>query len=95
MTIEEFRRSIASADPPTDSEPLRALWHDARGEWNRAHEVAQNIGGRDGAWIHAYLHRKEGDVENARYWYSQAGKEPATGSFDVEWEQIAAAQLEP
>ena len=92
MTLDEFRQSLSAAEPPAGSDALRALWHDARGDWNQAHEVAQGIDDPTGAWIHAYLHRKEGDVGNARYWDSRAGKKPATGSLEEEWEQIVAAQ---
>ena len=64
---------------------LAALWYDGRGDWNAAHEAAQSDEGRDGAWVHAYLHRKEGDAFNAGYWYRRAGKPAATGTLDVEW----------
>lgn len=76
--------------PPSPA-PLAALWWAARGEWDRAHEAAQADEGRDAAWVHAYLHRVEGDGENARYWYARAGKPAATGPFDAEWDAIAAA----
>jgi hypothetical protein len=92
MTADEFRRTLSAAAPPAGSDALRALWHDARGAWEEAHEIAQAIDDANGAWIHAYLHRKEGDLANARYWYAKAGKEPATGPLDAEWEQIVAAQ---
>ena len=78
------------AEPPA-SPPLAALWWAARGEWDRAHEAAQADKGKDAAWVHAYLHRVEGDGENAGYWYARAGKPVATGPLDAEWEAIAAA----
>jgi hypothetical protein len=84
VTIEEFRVSDGSGF----SGVLLALWWDARGDWNRAHEVAQDVAGPDGAWVHAYLHRKDGDLENARYWYRRAGRSVATGDSRVEWEGI-------
>ena len=64
------------------------LWWDAKGDWEKAHEVAQDVSGRDGAWVHAYLHRKEGDLGNAGYWYRQAGRPVVSGDFRVEWEGI-------
>ncbi len=70
-----------------------ALWHDARGDWAAAHQTAQDISGRTGAWVHAYLHRKEGDVTNAAYWYRQAGRAVASGSLEHEWATIGEALL--
>ena len=72
---------------------LQALWHDAQGNWTAAHEAAQDIDTPDGAWIHAYLHRKEGDPGNAAYWYRRAGKPPATGPLPTEWHTLATALL--
>lgn len=68
-----------------------ALWWAARGEWDRAHEAAQSGIWMEADWVHAYLHRVEGDPENARYWYGRAGKAEATGPLDAEWEAIARA----
>ena len=94
MTLDEFKRTTSAATPPsTLSAPLRALWHDARGEWDAAHEVAQHIDDVTGAWIHAYLHRKEGDLGNAGYWYRRAQKPECRETLEVEWEEIAAALL--
>jgi hypothetical protein len=89
MTVEEFR----VADPKMLSGPLLALWWDGRGNWEKAHEVAQDVEGPDGAWVHAYLHRKEGDLGNAAYWYRQAGRAVATGDLKVEWEGIVGEML--
>jgi hypothetical protein len=89
VTIEEFRVSDGSGF----SRALLALWWDARGDWNRAHEVAQDVAGPDGAWVHAYLHRKDGDLENAGYWYRRAGRSVATGDSRVEWEGIVREML--
>jgi len=72
---------------------LRALWHDARGEWDAAHDTAQSIEDESGAWVHAYLHRKEGDASNAAYWYRRARQPVATDPLDVEWDRIALALL--
>jgi hypothetical protein len=89
VTIEEFRVSDGSGFFGA----LLALWWDARGDWNRAHEVAQDVAGPDGAWVHAYLHRKEGDLENAGYWYRRAGRSVATGDSRLEWEGIVREML--
>jgi hypothetical protein len=94
MTIDEFERSTTGAAQPAELAPaLVALWHDARGDWDRAHSVAQDIDDATGAWVHAYLHRKEGDSGNAAYWYRRAGRAPASGALADEWRQIAAALL--
>ena len=90
-----FERSLAEPTPPAGLSPLlEALWHERRGDWERAHEVAQDVPGRDGAWVHAYLHRREGDPSNAAYWYRHAGQPVANGSLDEEWRQIVEALLE-
>lgn len=98
MSFADFQQSIArDPAPPTDaSGPLQALWHDARGDWDRAHACAQADTGRDGAWVHAYLHRKEGDLGNAGYWYARARQPiPAENvSLEAEWTQLAQALLE-
>ena len=72
MTLDEFRGTLAKTAPPATLPALRALWHDARGEWDRAHAVAQETDGAAGACVHAYLHRKEGDLTNAAYRYQRA-----------------------
>jgi hypothetical protein len=93
MTLDEFRQTLAAVSPPPLPPLLRALWHDAKGDWDEAHRVAQDVSGAAGAWVHAYLHRKEGDLSNARYWYQQAGKSPATDALDDEWARIAGELL--
>jgi hypothetical protein len=94
MTLATFRRLTTESVPPTELPPLLlALWHDARGDWDAAHRVAQDVDGEDGAWVHAYLHRKEPDEANAGYWYRQAGRPPSRVPFEVEWEEIASALL--
>jgi hypothetical protein len=74
MSFAEFAASVARDSAPPDglSAALQALWHDARGAWDKAHACAQEDHSRAGSWVHAYLHRKEGDISNARYWYSKA-----------------------
>ena len=97
MSFIEFQQSVArDAAPPADAGlALQALWHDARGDWERAHTCAQEEKSRAGSWVHAYLHRKEGDIGNAGYWYARAGKpNPAAGvTLNAEWESIARELL--
>ena len=93
MTFAEFRQTLTTASPPVVAALLQSLWHDAKGNWAEAHRIAQDVSGADGAWVHAYLHRKEGDLSNARYWYRQAGKSPATDALDDEWARIASQLL--
>jgi hypothetical protein len=91
VTIDDLKTSAnVTALPPL----LRALWHDARGEWAAAHQLAQDVDDADGAWVHAYLHRKEGDAGNAEYWYHRASQPVASDSLTAEWERIAAALLD-
>ncbi|MBS7809376.1 hypothetical protein [Roseococcus pinisoli] len=73
------------------SAPLAALWWDARNDWARAHEAAQSVETAEGAWVHAYLHRKEGDLPNADYWYRRAGRRRPAVPLEQEWAEIAAA----
>jgi hypothetical protein len=95
MTIDEFTATLREAQPPAHLSPaLAALWHDGRGDWDAAHHVAQDIDDATGAWVHAYLHRKEGDHGNAAYWYRRAGKPVATGTLEDEWHQLVAAFLQ-
>jgi hypothetical protein len=73
MTLAEFRGLLSQPKPPAGlGALLKALWHDARGDWDRAHRIAMDAKGRNAAWVHAYLHRKEGDLDNARHWYRKA-----------------------
>jgi hypothetical protein len=72
---------------------LAGLWWDAKGDWTRAHESAQQDEGFSGAWVHAYLHRKEGDDSNAEYWYRRASKTPSRASLEREWTEIAESLL--
>lgn len=89
MTVAEFEAS----DREALRGPLLALWWDAHGDWAKAHEVAQDVETPDGAWVHAYLHRKEGDAGNAAYWYRRAGRSVAKGDLRVEWETIVGEML--
>ena len=94
MILSEFRASLTHSSPPAGSPAaVVALWHDAKGDWEEAHRVAQDIDDASGAWVHAYRHRKEGDAANAAYWYRRAGQPIARDPLDVEWERIVTAML--
>ena len=94
MTVAEFRDTLSAPTPPDHvGAALTALWHDGRGDWDLAHRAAQDIDGPDGAWIHAYLHRKEGDIANAAYWYRRAGRPVASMPLEAEWNAIVSALL--
>ncbi|MEP7274497.1 MAG: hypothetical protein ABI882_23605 [Acidobacteriota bacterium] len=94
MKVEDFISSIEGPGPPDGSSPyLTALWHEKRGDWTTAHEIVQAIDDRTAAWVHAYLHRREGDQSNAAYWYGQADRSLPAASLDEEWEQIVEALL--
>ena len=94
MTLEQFRKSLGHDEPPGDlSHALAGLWWDAKGKWTQAHESAQQDEGPAGSWVHAYLHRKEGDSSNAAYWYRRAAKPPSQIPLEQEWLQIAESLL--
>ena len=93
VTLTEFQRTLNDTAAPQVPPPLQALWHDGKGDWEAAHHIAQDVDDADGAWVHAYLHRKEGDLSNARYWYRQAGQEPATDALESEWTRIVSNLL--
>ncbi len=94
MDLAEFRASLRGAAPPPQAgKALEGLWWDARGDWNRAHECAQAQEDRMGDAVHAYLHRKEGDLANARYWYARARRPVGDGSLEREWEVLVRELL--
>ena len=94
MDLTEFRSSVAHEAPPEGlGLALQTLWWDAKGDWNRAHQCAQEDHGPTGSIVHAYLHRKEGDLSNAGYWYRHAGRPPTTGPLEAEWEALARELL--
>jgi len=95
MTFEAFRESLKDPQPPEGLTLAQTgLWWDAKGDWTRAHESAQQDEGGDGSWVHAYLHRKEGDQSNAAYWYERAGKPVCRESLDSEWQHIVESLLQ-
>ena len=93
MDFQQFRDTLTSETPPELGPILQALWLDGKGDWAAAHERVQSADDRDSAWVHAYLHRKEGDVSNAGYWYRRAGQPPATGPLEEEWTALVQSLL--
>ena len=94
MDVDAFRASLQQAAPPDGlSAALRALWFQAKGDWDEAHRLAQSQDDMTGAWVHAYLHRVEGDQRNAAYWYRRAGKPVSSAPLRKEWDEIADALL--
>ncbi len=86
MDISSFKKSLGDVGPPPGLTPyLESLWYDAAENWTRSHELIQDLEDNLAAWIHAYLHRKEGDLWNADYWYSKAGKKRPTVGLEAEW----------
>jgi hypothetical protein len=94
MDFASWKGSVAQAAPPEGFGPaVDALWWEAKGDWHEAHRCAQRQEDADGAWVHAYLHRVEGDMRNAAGWYGRAGKPVADVPLPEEWETIARALL--
>jgi hypothetical protein len=94
MTYAELKQSLGQPRPPAGLSPaLAALWWVAKADWQAAHRIVMEQQDKDCAWVHAHLHRVEGDLDNARYWYRQAGRPEASGAFEDEWNAIAQAQL--
>jgi len=95
MKLSEYEQSLEAAAPPAKLHlALQALWWDAKGDWNKAHECAQADEGDPSCdWVHAYLHRKEGDASNAAYWYRRAAQPVCRESLDAEWAAIVSAFL--
>ena len=89
MTFDEFKKLVFEDAVARElTKPLQALLEDARGDWDRAHQIAQSISSWEGAWIHAYLHRKEGDLGNSSYWYRRAGKAMPEYGLQREWSEL-------
>ncbi len=87
-------QSLSGVEPPEGLSPfLTALWYDAKGDWGAAHDIIDDMPGEKAAWVHAYLHRKEGDAGNAGYWYRRAGKSVCMLSLADEWNEIVTALM--
>jgi hypothetical protein len=96
MDLKAFRDSLSeSSAPATLSSALLGLWLDANGDWDGAHRAVQSESSGDATWVHAYLHRKEGDLSNAAHWYTKTGRSASVVSLDQEWESIATSVLTP
>ena len=94
LTVAALRTSLSSDRPPAGlGGPPAALWWAAKGDWNEAHELVQADGSAAAAWVHAYLHRVEGDLSNAAYWYRRAGRDPCEAPLEAEWSEIAEELL--
>ncbi len=92
MDVAKYRESVKGDAPPADAGlALQALWHQAKGDWHQAHRLAQAQTDETGAWVHAYLHRVEGDEQNAGHWYRRAGRPPSSAPLEDEWAEIVAA----
>jgi hypothetical protein len=95
MNVVSFRASLGNAAPPSGlSGPLRALWWAAKDDWEQAHRIVMDDASREAAWVHAYLHRVEGDAANARYWYRQAQRPESREALAIEWNGIVTALLD-
>ena len=90
MTTQQFIASLEKEEQPNqfNNTLLEALWWDGKGNWTKAHQLVDSLGGEDAAWVHAYLHRKEGDQWNANYWYRRAGRSMPNQSLDEEWRAL-------
>ena len=90
MDLAAFKKTLSESNPPASVNVYgKALWYDAKGDWEKAHQLVQDLTDINASWVHAYLHRKEGDTWNADYWYSKAGKKRPSCSLAEEWEQLA------
>ena len=95
MTPRSFNTSLAQNQPPAGlSVPIQSLWWARKGDWDKAHKLVMEESSREAAWVHAYLHRVEGDLPNARYWYRQAGQPAADGALEMEWTAITEVLLD-
>ena len=94
MTLDDFRASLAARTPPRGlSKELQALWHEANGGWDSAYKIVQSQKGKAAAAVHAYLHRREGNLSNADYWYERAGSERLRGPLEKEWQALVTELL--
>jgi hypothetical protein len=95
MDYSSFNHTLDMGAPPEEfNQELKALWWERKNYWEKAHEIVQDDPGKDAAWVHAYLHRKEGDIQNASYWYGKAGKEMPDAELNDEFKTILVSLLE-
>jgi hypothetical protein len=94
MNLAAFTSSLQNNIPPDTSVYLKALWYDAKDNWKTAHELVDDLEDKTAYWVHAYLHRKEGDISNADYWYGRAGKKRPASSLQEEWQQLVKELVE-
>jgi hypothetical protein len=95
MDLQTFNESLVMNNLPQDASVyLKSLWYDAKDDWDKAHEIIQDVKDNNASWIHAYLHRKEGDIFNADYWYAKAGRKRPNASLEEEWELLVLTFLE-
>lgn len=94
MTFDVFKKTLSDKSPPKVNDYLLALWYDAKGDWEHSHNIIQDIETKEAAHIHAYLHRKEGDVWNADYWYARAGLKRPSTSIETEWEDLVTRYIQ-
>jgi len=93
-SLQEFTDSLKNGSPDHRlSVQLKALWYDGKGEWNKAHNEVDHLSDQPSAHIHAYLHRKEGDIWNADYWYKRAQQTRPDISLDEEWAMLVTLFL--
>ncbi|GEO12000.1 hypothetical protein [Segetibacter aerophilus] len=93
MDLSTFNASLSGNTPPASSVYLQALWFDAKDNWKSAHDLVDHLNDKNACWVHAYLHRKEGDIRNADYWYKRAGKKRPSATLNEEWEQLVQTFL--
>ena len=94
MNIEEYKASLQQSEAPSQlDKPLQALWYAAKEDWQQAHKLIQDEEDSKSAWVHAYLHRQEGDTMNAQYWYTRASRSMPDETLNQEWENIVTNLL--
>jgi hypothetical protein len=94
MNLSTFTLSLQEKTPPNVSVYLTALWYDAKDNWKAAHDLIDHLEDKTACWVHAYLHRKEGDIGNADYWYARAGKKRPSTCLQQEWEQLVITLID-
>ncbi len=94
MDLASFKASMESAVPPdTLRLALQSLWYAGKGDWQTAHGLADSKHGNETNWVHGYLHRAEGNMSNAGYWYRRAGRDVPAVALEAEWQAIVESLL--